>query len=61
MRRKGIEPLILIYVTMIYAVTGWFEITQYNNNKAMTIVKLVKTTWMFRYLWPVQIMYDQGG
>ena len=46
---------------MIYPVTGWFEITQYNKNKSMTIADLLETTWMVRYPWPVEIMYDQGG
>ena len=29
---------------MIYPVTGWFEIIQYNKNKATTIANLVETT-----------------
>ena len=47
--RKRKKPLTLKDVTMIYPVNGWFEITQYSNKKAMTIVKLVETTWLFRY------------
>ena len=46
---------------MIDPVTGWFEITQYNDKKAMTIENLVKTTWQVRYTWPVEITYDRGG
>ena len=46
---------------MIYPVNGWFEITQYSNKKAMTIVKLVETTWLFRYTQQVEITYDRGG
>ena len=38
--RKGKEPLILKSVTMIEPVTGWFEVTQYNDKNAMTIRKL---------------------
>ena len=34
---KGREPIILKAVTMLDPVTGWFEITQYNNKKAITI------------------------
>ena len=45
-RRKGIYPLILKPVSIIDPVTGWFEIIQYNNNKANTIVNLVETTWL---------------
>ena len=34
------ENLNLKAVTMIYPVTGWFEITQYNNRRWMLIVNL---------------------
>ena len=60
-RRKGKQPQILKYVTMIYPVTGWFGITQYSNKKEIPITNLVETTWMFSYLWPVEIMYNRGG
>ena len=36
---------------MIDPVTEWFEITQYNNKKAMTISKVVETTWLVQYPW----------
>ena len=39
-RRNGKEPLILKSVTMIDPVTGWFEVTQYSDKKAMVISKL---------------------
>ena len=52
-RRKGKEPLILKAVTMIYPVTGWFEVTQYSNKKAMTIANLVETTWLDQYPLPL--------
>ena len=42
--RKGKETFILEAVTVIDPVTGWFEKTQYNDMKVMTIVKLVETT-----------------
>ena len=45
---------------MIDTVTRWFEITQYNDKKVMTIENLVETTWLVQYLWPVEIMYDRG-
>ena len=45
-RRKGREPLILKAITMIDPVTGWFEISQYNGKKAMTIENLVETMWL---------------
>ena len=46
---------------MIDPVTGWFEVTQYNDKKAMTIANLVETTWLVRYTWPVENTYDRGG
>ena len=46
---------------MIHPVTRWFEITKYNDKKAMTIANLVETTWMVRYPWPVEIIYGRGG
>ena len=46
---------------MIHPVTRWFEMMQYNDKKAMTISKLVETTWMVRYSWPVEITYELGG
>ena len=45
---------------MIDLVTGSFEITQYKDKNAMTIAKLVKTTWITRYPWPIEITFDQG-
>ena len=57
-RRKGKDPLILKDVTMIDPVTWWFEVTQYRDKKAMTIVNLVEATWLVRYPWPVEITYD---
>ena len=43
---------------MIDPVTGWFEITQYNDKKAMEIANLVKNTWLVRYTWPVETTYE---
>ena len=44
---------------MIDPVTGWFEITQYNNKIAITTENLVETTWLYRYPTPIEITYDQ--
>ena len=60
-RRKGKEPLILKSVTMVNPVTGWCEVTQYSDKKAMTIANLVETTWLVRYPRPVEITYNRGG
>ena len=45
---------------MIYPVTGWFEVTQYNDKRVMGIANLVETTWLYRYPRPMDITYDQG-
>ena len=58
---KRKNNLILKAVTLIDPVTGWFEITQYSNKKAMPIANLVETTWPVWYPWLVEIMYDQCG
>ena len=46
---------------MIDPVTGWSEITQYNDKREISIAKLVECTWLFRYPRPTEIMYDQGS
>ena len=45
---------------MINPVRGWFEITQYENKRAISIANLVETTWMSRYPGPIEITYGQG-
>ena len=45
---------------MIDPVTGWFEITQYNDKREISIANLVGTTWLSRYPIPMEITYDQG-
>ena len=44
---------------MIYPVTVWFEITQYNDKRAISIANLVEPIWMSRYPIPMEITYDQ--
>ena len=60
-RINGKMPLILKPVTMIDPITGWFEVTQQTKKKEMANENLVETTWLVRYPWPVEIMYEQGG
>ena len=60
-RRKGKDTLILKSVTMIYPITWWFEITQYNGNKATMITNLVEATWLVQYPCTVEIIYERGG
>ena len=33
---------------MIDPVTGWFEIAQYDDEKAISIANLIGTTWLSR-------------
>ena len=47
--------------TKIDPITGWFEITQYNNKKAMMIAKLVEAIWLVHYPWQVKVTYDREG
>ena len=44
---------------MIDPVTGWFEITQYDNKGAISIANLVETMWLTRYPITTEITYDQ--
>ena len=46
---------------MINSVTGWFEITQYNDKRAISIANLVETVWLSRYPRPMEITYYQGS
>ena len=46
---------------MIDPITDWFEVTQYNNKKVMSIANLVETTWLVQYPFPEEIMYYRGG
>ena len=44
---------------MIHTVTGWFEIVQYYDKRAITIASLVETKWLSRYPRAIEIMYGQ--
>ena len=46
---------------MIDTVARWFEITQYNNKRVISIADLVGTMWLSRYPRPMEITYDQGS
>ena len=45
---------------MIDPVTGWFEVVQYYDKRAITIANLFETTWLSRYPRSIEITYDQG-
>ena len=53
------ETLHIKVVTNIGPVTGWFEVVRYDNKISINIANLVETTWLSRYLIPIEITYDQ--
>ena len=46
---------------MIDNVTGWFEIAQYDDKRAIYIANPSETTYLYIYPRPIEIMYDQGS
>lgn len=60
-KRKAKQPLTLWCLTMIDPATGWFEMCEIKNKEAATIANLVEQTWLSRYPWPTQIVFDKGG
>ena len=55
-KNKGQEKqLHLKAIMMIDPVTGWFEIAQYNDKRAVYIANLVETTCLSRYPRPIEI------
>ena len=45
---------------MVGPVIGWFEIAQYEDKRAISIMNLVETMWLSGYPRPIEITYDQG-
>jgi transposase InsO family protein len=45
---------------MIDPTTGWFEIHQYDNKRAMSVANIVEEEWFSRYSWPTQVTFDRG-
>jgi transposase InsO family protein len=45
---------------MIDPATGWFEMREIPNKEAITVANLVEQTWLTRYPWPNQIVFDRG-
>jgi len=60
-RRKGKQPLRMQCCTMIDPATGWFEIAQYDDKRAITIANVVEQYWLTRYPWPTRITFDRGS
>jgi len=46
---------------MIDPATGWFEICQINDKKAITVANITEQEWFCRYPWPTIVTYDRGG
>ena len=46
---------------MIYPVTRWFKITQYDDKRAITTLNLVEYTCLNRYPRPIEIKNNQGS
>ncbi len=59
-KRRGKNNLILWCLTMIDPATGWFEMREIPNKEAITVANLVEQTWLTRYPWPNQIVFDRG-
>jgi hypothetical protein len=45
---------------MIDPATGWFEIHQYDDKRAITVANIAEEEWFSRYPWPTQVTYDRG-
>ena len=45
---------------MIDPATGWFEMKEIKDKTAINVADVVEQTWLTRYPWPTQIVYDKG-
>ena len=55
------KSLTLQCVTMIDPATGWFELKITESKSAIDVANIVETTWLSRYPWPQEIVYDRGS
>ena len=46
---------------MIDPTTGWFEIHEHDDERAITVANTVKQQWLARHLRPSLITHDQGN
>src|SRR5687768_4978938 len=60
-RRKGKPDLVCKCVTIIDLASGWFEIHQYDDKRAITIANVVEQGWLLQYPWPTQTTFDRGN
>ena len=58
--RKNKTRLVCKCVTMIDPATGWFEIHEWDDKKAISIANIAEQEWFSRYPWPTQVSYDRG-
>jgi len=47
-------------LTMIDPATGWFEIKELKDKEVIPVANLVEQTWLARYPWPSEIVFDKG-
>ena len=59
-KKKKQKNLTLWCVTMIDPATGWFELKTIPSKSADVIANIVEQTWLCRYPWPTQIVFDRG-
>jgi len=45
---------------MIDPATGWFEIKELKGKEAISVANSVEQTWLTRYPWPREIVFDRG-
>ena len=45
---------------MIDPATGWFKMKEIKDKTAINVADVVEQTWLTRYPWPTQIVYDKG-
>ncbi len=46
--------------TMIDPATSWFEIKESKDKEAISIANLAEQTWLTRYPWPTELIFDRG-
>ncbi len=58
--QKGNKKSKLWCLTMIDPATGWFEVKTLARKDTGTTANIVEQTWLTRYPWPQEIIYDRG-
>jgi len=46
--------------TIINPAKGWFEMKELKDRKAISVANLVEQTWLARYPWQSEIVFDRG-